>query len=219
MDDYLDAIPDMFCYLYDIGVTMTPDNSSNSALVPIIKMSGALGQRLNGKVYKNFHEKLLNIIDNAKDLDSHYIDDNYTPLIAAIEHNPKYVNALVNNGSNVNIRVGAQKITPLMYACNSEHINTEFKTVDILLKAGASPNLKDLSGHSLLFYMQNNINTASLDILIQNGIQISTEDFRYFKKNIPATLNHLDKKLQNYNLNKNLKKSLNNQLKKKNHKL
>ncbi len=86
---------------------------------------------------------------------------------AASQGNIDMLNDLITAGANVNIQDSNKGLTPLHVAVENSPRYT--KCAEILLKAGADPNVKDKDGNTPLSLTQNQ---ATISLLVQSGANI-----------------------------------------------
>ncbi len=89
------------------------------------------------------------------------VNNGVTPLMAACGPFPAAVQLLLDNGANVNATDHNENFTALMYAA-TEGLSP---IVDILLKAGADPSMKDVDGDTAASFARNRGFTALADHL------------------------------------------------------
>ena len=138
----------------------------------------------NCGIIQNPLSKIIFLLKNGADID-HIDEFGNTPLINAIIHNEIDISyALLQYNCDINIP-NNDGLTPIAISCHRQN----FYLVKLLLLLGANINVKYHDTH-LLNLMLSKRNLKLFDLLINNHIQIETEDciFCFYSSNIDTGL-------------------------------
>ncbi|MBN1412334.1 MAG: ankyrin repeat domain-containing protein [Spirochaetales bacterium] len=93
-----------------------------------------------------------------------------TPLHwAASSCNPEAVDVLIGAGANLEARDSHEKNTPLIAICWGGNNECGYKTVKLLLEAGADPNARRVENSTALIFVARYGNVAMIRLLLDHG--------------------------------------------------
>ncbi len=121
----------------------------------------------------NYIKSLKLIKEDGADVNA-AVHDGYSLLHESVVSNePDLVKLLIQNGAAVEVR-NKYGSTPLLLAVYLGHLPNAWKVIQLLLKAGANPYVKNWKGQSALTLAasQNDLNTVQL--LIRKNVDINT---------------------------------------------
>lgn len=136
------------------------------------------------------------LLDLGFDINSQ-TPNKWTPLfIAARDGNSEAAKLLIFRGADLNTQtdLGA---TPLLMAVTQNYPSEKERTelITYMLKRGANPNLATQSGYNALFYAAATHRLPVVQLLLENGAEISNERYREVTALLQKTNTATDKKI------------------------